>query len=303
MNLYALTIFHHVAALGSVTKAAEQLMISQPAVTAHVRKLSAELGLTLLAPSGRGVLLTEAGQRVAAHARRIVALEEEVARDLNDYRSGAVGTLRIAATSLPANVLLPRQLARFRSEHPQVKIEVNTSNAHRALEALLHYRVDLAVIGGSSQLEREGLIQVELLRDEQWFIVSADHPLAGQTTPLAELIREPFIVRESGSAARQQLEGICRARASNLPDGVLQVSGITETIEAVAAGFGAAFVSSLEASSAVARGEAARVHVPDAGAVNPIMLVMREKDWLPPAAGHFAKQLQVCDWKEVLRGV
>ena len=94
MNLYGLIVFHHVAATGSVTKAAEALRISQPAVTAHVRNMAAELGLTLLAPKGRGIFLTEAGERLAAHAARLFALQAEAARDMSDLCDG--GCRRIA---------------------------------------------------------------------------------------------------------------------------------------------------------------------------------------------------------------
>jgi DNA-binding transcriptional LysR family regulator len=290
MNLYGLLVFHHVAEAGSVTKAAETLRISQPAVTAHVRNLAQELGLTLLAPKGRGILLTEAGERVAAHAARLFALQREIARDLEAYRAGTIGALRIAATSLPANFLLPEWLAAFRGDFPELAVTVTTLNAHGAMRALLHYEADLAFIGGGGD-PLSGLKQRVLLEDELWFVVNPVHPLAGRTVKLDEMARERFVMRENGSAARERLLSIFRVNGVRPPAASLQVSGVHETVRSVAAGFGAALVSSLEARPAAARGEIARVSVEGVRLYNPIVLCVREGDPLPPAAAYFAGML------------
>ncbi|MCQ6557787.1 LysR substrate-binding domain-containing protein [Paenibacillus mendelii] len=290
MNLYGLIVFHHVAVMGSVTKAAEELRISQPAVTAHVRNLSHELGLTLLAPRGRGILLTAAGERVAAHAARVAALERDIKRDVDAFRSGESGVIRIAATSLPANFLLPGWLMTFREAYPSVVAKLVTGNARDARRALLHYEADLAVIGGSSE-EFQGLSHRLLLEDELWFVVPAAHPLAGLSLALSSMIEQPFVMRETGSAAMDRLLSLCRVRGVRQPTAVLKVDGVQETVRHVAAGFGAAYVSSLEAKDAAARGEIARVDVTDAKLVNPIVLVWRADDPLPPIAAHFARQI------------
>ncbi|SFS74999.1 LysR family transcriptional regulator [Paenibacillus sp. BC26] len=296
MNLYGLIVFHHVAASGSVTRAAEILRISQPAVTAHVRNMAAELGLTLLAPKGRGILLTEAGARVAKHAAKLFALQNEISRDLELYRSGEAGELRIAATSLPANFLLPEQLVSFRAACPAVHVSMQTLNASDALGALQHYKADIAVIGGGGE-SRPGLERKLLQEDELWFVVAANHRYAGKRLAFAALMKEPFIMREPGSAARERLLSLCRVQGMSLPREALQVSGVHESLHAAAAGLGVSFVSSLEASRAVSRGELARVEVEGVELRNPIVLYTREGEAPPPAAQHFIqvilKQVEV----------
>ncbi|QYR19662.1 LysR family transcriptional regulator [Paenibacillus sp. sptzw28] len=287
MNLYGLIVFHHVAAAGSVTRAAERLLISQPAVTAHVRNLGNELGLTLLAPKGRGIFLTEAGRRVAGHAARLFALEQDITRDIAAYRSGAAGSLRIAATSLPAGFLLPGWLTAFRSVWPDANVTMRTLNARDAMQELLHYDADLALIGGSREA-CPGLKRRLLLEDELWFIVAADHPLAGRTVNLSRMALEGFVMREQGSALRERLLALLEANGVSPPKTALSVNGLHETLHAVAAGFGAAFVSSLEAKPAVARREISRVYVKGEVQYNPIVLLTREGDSLTPLAQHFA---------------
>ncbi|MBW7475189.1 LysR family transcriptional regulator [Paenibacillus oenotherae] len=290
MNLYALIVFHHVARNGSVTRAADELRISQPAVTMHVRKLSAELGFPLLAPKGRGILLTEAGERVAEHAARLFALQQDIMSDLEHYRTGRKGVLRIAATSLPAHFLLPDWLAAFRLEYPAIEVNMMTHNAHEVIQRLLYYKADLAFIGGGGELV-PGLARQLAFQDELWFIVAASHPYAGLTVTLAAMMQERFVLREAGSAVHARLLALCKVNSVQPPAAAVVVNGIHETVASVAAGLGAAYVSSLEAEMAVNRGEVARVIVPDTTLPNPVVLVTRDHDPLPPAAKAFAERV------------
>ncbi|WP_236343236.1 LysR family transcriptional regulator [Paenibacillus plantiphilus] len=290
MNLYALKVFHHVARNGSVTRAADELRISQPAVTMHVRNLSQELELTLLAPKGRGILLTEAGERVAGHAARLFALEQDIKRDLDRYRSGQNGVLRIAATSLPANFLLPKWLSNYQLEHPAVEVKMLTHNAQEAVDCLILNKADIAFIGGGGE-QAAGLAHQIACQDELWFIVPAKHPYAESSISLAEMVQERFVMRESGSAVLARLLALCKVNGLMPPTAALVVNGINETVASVAAGLGAALVSSLEAATAVARGEVARVMVRDVTLLNPIVMVTRENEPLPPVAQAFAEHV------------
>jgi DNA-binding transcriptional LysR family regulator len=292
MNLHALRVFYYAAQLGSMTRAAEELHISQPAVTAQIRNLEQELRLTLFVPKGRGVLLTEAGNKLASHASRLFALEAEVEREMADFLTGRTGTLRIAATALPANFLLPDWLAAYREEAPEVSAALMTLNARDALKRLRLYEADIALIGGMGE-EHPGLERRLVLEDEMWFIVPPHHPLAGTQASPARMMEEAFIMREAGSASRDRLQALCRTVGVRLPEAALTTNGVHETIGAVSAGIGAAFVSSIEAYSAIERGEAARVTVTGMAMANPVMLYIRRNDPLSPEAALFIKLLKL----------
>lgn len=286
MNLHALRIFHHVASHGSVTKAAEALLLSQPAVTAQLRNLERETGLTLLEPKGRGILLTEAGQWLAERAERLFAMESHMERELAAYRDGQRGHIRISSTSLPANALLPLWMASYKRVKPEVDWTVATRNSREAYRDLLLYRSDMALIGGGEE-PPEGLERRMLLEDELWFVVPPDHPLAGQEVPLAVMMQEPFIMREEGSSIREKLLAVCRAQGAPLPKAAIQITGLAEIIQAVKAGFGAVYVSALEVWEAWERKEVARVFVPEVMQRNPIALCWRGGEPLPPAVQQF----------------
>ncbi|KOS04602.1 LysR family transcriptional regulator, partial [Paenibacillus polymyxa] len=148
MNLHALRLFHVVASTGSVTRASELLNISQPAITAQIKKFEKEISLTLLMPLGRGIALTDAGEKLAVLARRLFAVEQQIEQFSQDYRDGAHGHIRLAATYLPAHFLIPAWIAKFKQQYEHVEMTINTTNSNDALQQLLNIEVDLAIYGG-----------------------------------------------------------------------------------------------------------------------------------------------------------
>ncbi|SDB99035.1 DNA-binding transcriptional regulator, LysR family [Paenibacillus sp. UNCCL117] len=288
INPHGLQLLDAVARTGSVTKAAELLRISQPAVTMQLRKLEQEVGLTLLASRGRGILLTEAGQFVALQARRLVALEDELSLLIHEYREGRTGSLRLAATYLPANFLLPAWMSGFKRAAENVKLILHTSNADRALDMLLTYEAELAFVGGRLEAGK-GLVRKALAEDPMWFVVPPGHRLADRETTLGEMLQEPFIMREEGSSTRSMLISLCRSRHVDMPRIGLELGGMNEAVRAVAAGYGTLFASATEVREFIARGEVARVRVqvPGPPITNPLAVYWRDGDPLSVQAERF----------------
>jgi DNA-binding transcriptional LysR family regulator len=290
MNLHALKIYAKVAELESVTRAAEEMHISQPAVTAQIRNLERELNLPLLTPKGRGIGLTDAGQLLASNAKRLFTLEKEIEAQMHDYRIGQFGRLLIAATYLPANFLLPQWISMFKKQHPKIDCILTTTNSRNALERLIHYEADLAIIGGGVS-SNAAIIKELLFEDEHWFVVPPNHRYAGQETTIDQIMKETFILREEGSSTRDMLLALCKTRNIDPPTVGLQFNGLHETIHAVIAGLGAIFASALEVNDYVKRGEVARVYVKDVDLHNPVTLCRRAADPLSPTAEYFRKSV------------
>ncbi|MDU5950735.1 MAG: LysR family transcriptional regulator, partial [Paenibacillus macerans] len=127
MNLHALRLFHAIASTGSVTRASELLNISQPAISAQIKKLEKELALPLLKAHGRGIALTDGGAKLYALSARLFAVEQQIERFLQDYREGETGHIRMAATYLPAHFLIPTWIAKFKQRYDQVEMTINTT--------------------------------------------------------------------------------------------------------------------------------------------------------------------------------
>ncbi|MEC0242167.1 LysR family transcriptional regulator [Paenibacillus dokdonensis] len=291
MNLHALRFFVKVAETGSVTLASEALRVSQPAVTAQIKRLEHELGLQLWIPHGRGVALTEAGRMLAGEAKRLFELEHSIEDGLERLKKGEAGQLHIAATYLPSNFLLPRPIAAYKKLHPSIGLDLTTSNSSHALELLLHFKADIAIVGGIAE-EHPLLERTPWLEDEMCFVVHPDHPLAGAHIPLAEILREPFIIREEGSFSREQLLALCKIHNLPAPAIGLQMNGLHETLRVVMEGYGAAFLSTLETEAFMIQSQLSKVHVQHATLKNPISIYTR-KEPLSPAARQFFDGLQL----------
>lgn len=290
MNLHALRLFHIVAEKGNVTRAAEELNISQPAVTAQIKKLEQDIGLILLAPKGRGILLTEAGIQLAKHTKRLFSLEAEIEAYIEQYKTGSVGKLRIVATYLPANFLLPKWLARYKQRYPDVEVELTTTNSLKAIDQLINYQAEIAFIGG--RREFHPLInRRELFEDEMWFVVHKNYKFASKKVTLAQIVQEPFVFREEGSSVREKLVSLCKINNVNQPTVGLQINGLNETIRAVMEGYGVTFVSSLEVKEYIARGDVGKVNVDGIELKNPISICTRKEDGLSMPANHLIQMV------------
>ncbi|MCK6073753.1 LysR family transcriptional regulator [Paenibacillus silvae] len=291
MNLHGLRLFHAIVRYGGVTRAAEELNISQPAVSSQVKRFEREIGIQLFVSEGRKLVLTDAGTQLITYAERLFMLEQEVEHFVEDMIQGRKGLIRLSATYLPSNFLLPSWIARFKQAHEDVEIIVSTSNTQMAFDQLLRYEAEIAIYGGSG-VSHPGVHWDKLFEDEMWFVVHPDHAYAGQTIPLHQMVAEPFIMREQGSATRERLAALCTNNNLPSPRIALQFDGLNETISAVKAGYGANFISSLVVREDVQQGRLARVFVDDVQLQNTIAICTRAGEKLSPAASQLVQWIR-----------
>ncbi|MFC4619357.1 LysR family transcriptional regulator [Camelliibacillus cellulosilyticus] len=285
MNLHALRIFMKVAEIGSVTGAAAKLLISQPAVTAQIRTLEKETGLKLLAPKGRTIQLTETGRWLAEQSHRLFALEADIEKEIADRREGKSGVLRLFATQLPARTLLTEWMVQFKKQYPDVDVQLFRGNTHHAFESLLNYEAHIAVI--ASEWQDLDIDSFTLFEDELVFIVPTRHRLAGREVELKEILREPFVYREKGSATRQKLMSLCQYVNVDPPRVGLMIEGLNESIEAVKIGYGAMLVPAFAVKSELNHHEVERVWVKDIHLSLPLRVCTRKKTPLFSVAKNF----------------
>jgi DNA-binding transcriptional LysR family regulator len=290
MNLNHLAVFHAVAQAGSMTRGAERLDISQPAVSKQVRELERALGVRLFDRIGRRVYLSQAGEVLADYARRLFALADEAQTAMADVRAGGRGRLAIGASQTIGTYLLPGVLAEFRRRHPGVELLVrieNTEQIHRRLAGL---ELDIALTEGFVE---EGELEAEVFyRDELVVIAAPGHRLVGQARVLLSAVREePFVLREPGSGTRAVEE---RALARlKLPVRAVMELGSTEALKRVVAeGVGLAVVSRLAVAAELAAGTLAVLPVAGLRIERPLHLVRRKGRRDGPALQAFCAVLR-----------
>ncbi|GIN87341.1 LysR family transcriptional regulator [Heyndrickxia sporothermodurans] len=282
VNLHALMLFYNVAQTGSVTAASKKLNISQPAISAQLRNFEKQYNVNLFEKKGRNMVLTSFGKKLMKPTEKLFMLEEQIFNLIQDYNSHPKGKLRISGNYLATSVLIPKWASLFKQEYPEVEVQISTVNSLHALESLKNFETDVAIFGNNeiTSDNSDSLNCIELYKDKFIFVVSPTHKFANKRISIEEMIKEPFIMREEGSTTRKRLIEVCRIHKVDPPKIELQFNGLNETIQAVVAGYGVCFVSSLVASQFIKRGELATVDVIGISLTNKIVLCTHEKDYL-----------------------
>lgn len=255
MDLRHLVTLRTVVEKGSFSQAAEQLEISQPAVSFQIRALEARLGERLLDRSGRRVALTEAGEVVYGYARRMIGLEADMERAVGEVGTRIAGRLVLGSTAGPAELLLPRLLGSFHRAYPDVRVSLVVTDTQSVCDRVLDDELELGVVGaGRSQ---RGLEFEAFLRDELVLITPPGHHLAAAgAITLEQLSREPMLMQQEGSGVRAALEAALRD--AGLRDRDLDIEmelGLQQSVKAaVLDGFGITVISRLAVEREVDEG-------------------------------------------------
>lgn len=263
LNLRHLAVFHTVAETGSLSKAAERLFITQPAVSRQLKSLEDALGLMLLDREPRGVRLTEAGRVLEDYASRIFSLSARARASMEEISNLKSGRLSLGASSTIGNYLLPPVLAQFRITHPGMDIRLQIGNTEAIQHLLLEDEIDFGFTEGF--VEHQELESRVFTHDELAIIAHADHPLANsESTDLATLCPYPWVMRETGSGTQAVLEHILGQHGCSEPRSVFTL-GSTEAVKAaVLAGAGIAGVSYLTVINEINAGSLVRIPCRDA---------------------------------------
>jgi DNA-binding transcriptional LysR family regulator len=240
MELDQLRTFLAVLQYGSFSRAGQALRIGQSTVSFHVAALESSAGARLLDRKGGRVRLTQSGVVLERYARRILDLRDHALEQLQAQERGELGRLTIAASTIPADYLLPPVLARFAQLHPRVGIRIEVSDSRRALERLLAQEADLAVVGAVRADRR--LRFTAFAEDEIVLVGRAQHPLTSKRPTALELAKMRLIVREEGSGTRQAAQAFIAHQGSDGPP-MLEVGSTTAAMQCVLEGAGLALLS------------------------------------------------------------
>lgn len=204
LTLRQLQVFESTARHLSLSRAAEELHLSQPGVSMQLKKLAESVGHPLLEQNSKRVKLTEQGQELVATAREILGAVKRYELSLVARQGLTQGTLRLVVIST-ASYFIPRLLGEFAQMHPGVKISLRVTNRELVLESLTAGLDDLYILGQPP----EGLAVTAIpFMDNPLVVLAApDHPLARtRHIPLARLAEEPWLLREPGSGTRKAVE-------------------------------------------------------------------------------------------------
>ncbi|MGB7205309.1 MAG: LysR substrate-binding domain-containing protein [Anderseniella sp.] len=241
MRYVQLRAFHYVAIYGGFSRAANELFLTQPAISDQVRKLEEEYDILLFNRHKKQVEITPAGQKLLEITRRLFDSEEQAQELLSESRATRTGTLHITADSA---VHVLNILARFREKYPGVVIKISQGNTETITESLLRYETDIGIVGELAL--GHGFETVALNSSPISAFVALTHPLAKRKSlGFKDLLDLPLVLREAGSKTRKKFEEAASAKGFTFR-AAITAEGREAAREIVASGVGVGFVSAAE---------------------------------------------------------
>ena len=247
-TLQQLRILKAIATEKNFTKAASVLYLSQPSLSKQIRILEKNLDTLLINRERNKISLTESGKVLLQYSNRILALCEESCRAVVDLKNGDRGNLTVGASQTIGTYLMPRILALFAQNYPQIDLKVQVNSTRIIAKKIINREIDIAVVGGeiSDDLKKNLTIQ-PFVYDELSLIISKSHPFAKKKQINKEdLYCLDFITLNSNSTIKKFIDNILsqsQIETKQLKT-ILQLNSIEGIKTAVSLGLGAAFVSS-----------------------------------------------------------
>lgn len=249
---FRLLVFTTVARELSFTRAAEDLCISQPAVTKHIKELERLLGVSLFRRSGNRIALSEGGERLVPYAKAVLEGYERLNDAVVESDDQLVGRLRLGASTTITQYILPDILARFKREHPTIEITLTSGNSEEILRDVEQERIDLAIV---EDAHTSPSFHYETFMADRVVLVGAKKPKRAIT--LEELQELPLVLRENGSGTLEVVEReLARHHISRRGLNVVMQIGSSEGIIRYVKASGCyAFISEAAVRDYVGRGE------------------------------------------------
>ena len=283
-------VFQAVAGHMSFSRAAEELAISQPGVTFHIKALEREYGTPLFERVGKRLYLTDAGRTLLGYVQRVALMEGEARVALEELKGLQSGLLVVGASATIGIYLLPEVLGEFRNRHPGIKVSLRVGNKRHTIERLIRNELDFGLVAGP--VTEPSLVAEPYLDDELVVIVAPSHRFAREEIVYpGELRRETFLVREQGSGTQELME----ERLGQLgiePADTMQL-GSTEAIkQAVAANLGISIASRYSVEAEMATGRLCAPEVPTLTMQRRLLLLHHKDKRLTKTAVAFRLLLQ-----------
>ena len=270
-----LEAFVEVARAGSISKAAEALFVTQPALTARLQALERSLGSDLLVRGRHGSRLSEAGKALLPHAERALVALRAGRTAVEEVRSGGAGRLTIGAAPAVSTYVLPAMLHRFQAKHPRVRLVVRSGHSEEILQMVLRDEVE---IGLMRPIQHPDVTATLLYEDELTLVVHRGHRFAAAGhVRMAELASEHLILFDRSSSYHELTSAIVR-QAGISPRGRLEVDNIDAAKRMVEQRLGIALLPRTSVQADIGSGRLVPVAVTDMAPVTRQIVIARRRD-------------------------
>lgn len=256
-----LQVFVTVAEKQNFSRAAEELHMTQPAVSQYIRTFEDNLGVRLLERTNKYVRLNQAGDIVYHHAKEIIGLYTKMERLVDDLTNKASGPLTIGASYTFGEYVIPRIIAKMKENYPEIKPSITIGNTAKIADLIMHHQLDVGIVEGHFKNEKQLKIE-EFAEDYMVIVASPGHPLAKETKEITvkDLERHTWILRELGSGTREAAEKVFQ-RYDITPADILNFSSTQSIKVAIEEGLGISLISKWALQKELKNGDLAVIDV------------------------------------------
>ncbi len=290
LNFNQFRIFYYVAKHLNFTRAAADLFISQPAVTAQMKAFEAYCGFKVFKKMGHKNWLTDEGRTLFEYASTIFALEKDIESAIEDMRHLKRGVLRIGTSKAYARYFMPMMLSIFHSRYPNIKIELNEGSSHEMALSLLEFKNEVAVIAKTGEIK--GIRYIPFSKEEMILITSPDHPYTKREKINFEMLAEvPFIMKERGSGTRRLVDDLFEKKNCK-PDILMEVSSTEFIKELVHRGDGVSLIVHESSKEELVEGKLATIPIDGEKLYLDVSICYLADQHLSPSAQAFVTTLE-----------
>lgn len=289
MLLSQVEAFLETARLRNLSRAAETLHVTQPALTARLQALEAEVGTTLFVRGRRGMALTDAGRAFLPYAERAVAALDDGASLLAELGRGGTGELVLGAAPAVSTYVLPSLLLRFTQRHPRVRLSVRTGHSEEILEMALRREIDLGLV---RELRHPDIESRPLYEDELLLVVDAGHPFAARESIGIDEIADARLILFDRTSSYYDLTNAFFRQAGVSPNGVMELDNTDAAKQMVGHGLGIALLPHTAVAAELADGRLRAVTIEGAEPIRRRIVAIRRRD-LGAVAGPAAAFLEI----------
>jgi DNA-binding transcriptional LysR family regulator len=283
--------FLEIASQGSLSRAANTLHVTQPALTARIQALEAELGTTLFLRGRHGMDLTDAGRAFVPYAQRAVGALEAGTSLLKELGRGGVGELVLGAAPAVSTYVLPALLVRYTRQFPNVRLVVRTGHSEEILELALRREIDLGLV---RELRHPDIESRPLYDDELVLVAGGSHHFGDRTTVGIHELEGARLILFDRTSSYYELTNAFFREAGVAPGGVMELDNIDSAKQMVGQGLGVALLPLTSVAAELADGRLRAIDIEGAAPIRRRIVAIRRRD-IGPATGPVAGFLEVLE--------
>ncbi len=290
MDIHQLRIFVSVYKNKSFSRASEELYLTQPTISDHIKALEEEFGCKLFDRLGRTILPTKEAEALYGHAVEIIEKANAVKEVIGQFKKEPAGELVIGASTIPGTYLLPPIMATFQRKYPSISFQIFIADSKQIVQKVLSHELLIGIVGAklnNSQISYAPLIEDELI------VTASPHFTKKESMTFQQMSSLPMVLREEGSGTRKEIERIFSSKGVNIDSlNIAGLFGSTDSIkQAVKAGMGISILSRLSVADELKFKILKEIKLSDVQMKRHFYIVTHKKRSLPSAYTLFLKHV------------